>query len=223
MSAARGSRNDGLVFGPSFAGNESYLPRRVVACLAIGEREMSIKKYLARVRVGEEQAMTSSGECPGCRRPTGEMHDCGCGHEECPNCHKILIGCHCNSLSPFDSARIIKALHGQMGSLADAVQVVMAKDVKGGETSYLIHAAMQFLYENVAEEDRIELTRTFQENYQGLVPLLRDENGHGYYTAEQLSAALHLPLGEVREKIDAMITAGQGIRFGDGIRMDKVN
>jgi hypothetical protein len=82
---------------------------------------------------------------------------------------------------------------------------------------------MQYLYENVAEEARLEVTRSFQENYQGLVPLLKDEQGHGYYTAEQLAAALRIPLAEVQEKIDAMVAAGQGIRLGDTIRMDKVN
>jgi hypothetical protein len=184
---------------------------------------MGIKKYLSRVRVGEEQALAYSGECPGCRQPSGALHGCGCGYEECPGCRQILIGCHCNSLSPLDSARIIKALHGQFKTLADAVQVVMATNVRDGEASYLIHAAMQYLYENVAEEARLELTRSFQENYQGLVPLLKDEQGHGYYTAEQLAAALHIPLAEVQEKIDAMVAAGQGIRIGVGFRMDKVN
>ncbi len=184
---------------------------------------MGIKKYLARIRVGEEQALSFNGECPGCRQPPGALHGCGCGHEECPGCRQILIGCHCNSLSPLDSARIIKALHGQFKMLADAVQVVMATNVQDGEASYLIHAAMQYLYENVAEEARLEVTRSFQENYQGLVPLLKDEQGHGYYTAEQLAAALRIPLAEVQEKIDAMVAAGQGIRIGDTIRMDKVN
>jgi hypothetical protein len=184
---------------------------------------MGIKKYPSRVRVGEEQALAYQGDCPGCRQPPGALHGCGCGYEECPGCRQLLIGCHCNSLSPLDSARIIKALHGQFKTLADAVQVVMATNVRDGEASYLIHAAMQYLYENVTEEARLELTRSFQENYRGLVPLLKDEQGHGYYTAEQLAAALRISLAEVQEKIDAMVAAGQGIRIGDGIRMDKVN
>jgi len=184
---------------------------------------MGIKKYLSRVRVGEEQALFVSGECPGCRQPPGALHVCGCGHEECPGCRKIVIGCHCNILSPIDSAMIIKALHGQFKMLDDAVQAVISTDVKDGAASYLIHAAMQYLYENVAEEARLEVSRSFQENHQGLVPLLKDEQGHGYYTAEQLAVALRIPLAEVREKIDAMVAAGQGIRLGDTIRMDKVN
>jgi hypothetical protein len=52
---------------------------------------------------------------------------------------------------------------------------------------------------------------------------LQDETGYGYYTAEQLSLALQIPLAEVHEKIEAMVAAGQGVRFGDGIRLQKVN
>ncbi|HBG18225.1 MAG TPA: hypothetical protein DDY32_02840, partial [Desulfobulbaceae bacterium] len=70
---------------------------------------------------------------------------------------------------------------------------------------------------------RAGLNRLFQENHPGLVPQLQDETGFGYYTAEQLSVALHIPLAEVNEKIEAMVAAGQGIRFGDGIRLHQVN
>ncbi|EKD34626.1 MAG: hypothetical protein ACD_75C02256G0003 [uncultured bacterium] len=185
---------------------------------------MNIKKYLDRVRVGSEQAMICSSECPGCRRPVGETHSLGCQYEECPGCRKTLIGCNCNCLSPYDSARIIQALHGQFSKLADAVEVVTAAESgRGGEESYLIHAAMQFLYENIPAAARDGLHRLFQENHPGLVPQLQDETGYGYYTAEQLSVALRIPLAEVHEKIEAMVAAGQGIRFGDGIRLQKVN
>ena len=185
---------------------------------------MKLKKYLERVRVGSEAARATASECPGCQKPDGELHDYGCQNEECPECRKIVIGCNCNCLSPYDSARIIKALHGQFKNLADAVEVVKATDGgSGGEESYLVHAAMQFLYENIPDAAREGLHRMFQEDHPGLVPQLQDETGFGYYTAEQLSVALNIPLDEVHEKIDAMVGAGQGIRFGDGIRLQKVN
>ncbi len=185
---------------------------------------MKLEKYLERILVGSEQTMTCHDVCNGCGMPAGAMHSFGCANEECPGCRKILIGCHCNCLSPADSAKIIKALHDQFTNPADVVQVVTVIDrAPDREASYLIHAAMQYLYENIPQATRVELNRSFQERHPGLVPLLQDETGYGYYTAEQLSLALQMPLAEVHEKIDAMVVAGQGIRFGDGIRLQKVN
>ena len=185
---------------------------------------MNIRKYLDRIPVGAERDLVFGGECPGCRQPPGANHGLGCRHEECPNCHRILIGCNCSCLSPYDSASLIKALHGQFASLADAVEVVSAAEAgRGGEESYLVHAAMQYLYENIPETARIGLIRLFQQNHPGLIPQLQDDEGYGYYTAEQLSVALRIPLEEVNEKIEAMIAAGLGIRFGDGIRLHRVN
>ncbi len=186
---------------------------------------MKLKKYLVRVSVGSEQAMPCHLEyCSRCGMPTGEMHSFGCANEECPGCRKILIGCHCNCLSPADSEKIIKALHDQFVSLEDALEVVSSAGAESGrDASYLTHAAMYYLYENIPLATRTDLHRGFQESHPGLVPLLQDEAGYGYYTAEQLSLALQIPLVEVYEKIDAMVDAGQGIRFGDGIRLQKVN
>lgn len=186
--------------------------------------KMKPKKYLERILVGSERLITCHTVCPGCGMVAGAMHGFGCPHEECPACRQILIGCQCNCLSPANLAKIIKALHDQFKSLADAVRVVTATGVEPGrESSCLIHAAMQYLYENVDQAVRAELHHNFQESHPGLVPLLQDETGYGYYTAEQLSVALHIPLAEVHEKIEAMVAAGQGIRFGDGIRLLKVN
>ncbi len=185
---------------------------------------MTIRKYLARIPVGAERELVFSGECPGCGQPADVNHDFGCRYEECPKCRRILIGCNCSCLSPYDSASLIKALHGQFTSLADAVEVVSAAEAgRGGEESYLVHAAMQYLYENIPETARIGLNRLFRQNHPGLIPQLQDDEGYGYYTAEQLSVALRIPLAEVNEKIEAMVAAGQGIRFGDGIRLHRVN
>lgn len=185
---------------------------------------MHLRKYLNRVPVGSELALGGHSACPECQRPKGEVHAFGCSHEECPGCRQILVGCHCNCLSSANSAKIIKALHDQFENLADAVEVVATASAEPGQdATYLTHAAMQYLYENVPIAIRVDLNRGFQESHPGLVPLLQDEAGNGYYTAEQLAQALQIPLAEVHEKIDAMVAAGQGIRFGDGIRLQKVN
>jgi hypothetical protein len=185
---------------------------------------MRLGKYPDRIVVGSERMLNCTNECPECGMEKGQMHTLGCAHEECPLCRKFLIGCHCNCLSPGDSEKIIKSLHRQFTDLVDAALVVTAAGIEpGGRPSYLIHAAMQFLYENVSETTREELNRGFQECHPGLVPQLQDESGYGYYTAEQLSQALQIPLSAVHEKIDAMVAAGQGLRFGNGIQLQKVN
>lgn len=185
---------------------------------------MKLEKYLDRISVGSERTTAYHEACSGCGMPVGAMHNFGCAHEECPGCRRILIGCHCNCLSPADSAKIIKALHDQFTNPADAVKVVTVTGAEPSrDASYLMHAAMHYLYENIPEASRADLNRSFQQNHPGLVPLLQDETGYGYYTAEQLSLALQIPLAEVHEKIEAMVAAGQGIRFGDGIRLQKVN
>jgi hypothetical protein len=185
---------------------------------------LTMKKYLARLPVGAERDLILGGDCPGCGRPPGELHSFGCRMEECPKCHRILIGCNCSCLSPHDSAGLIKALHDEFAGLAEAVEVVSSTDAgQGGEESYLVHAAMQFLYENIPDQARAGLNRLFQEKHPGLIPQLQDDSGYGYYTAEQLAVALRIPIAEVHEKIEAMVAAGQGIRFGDGIRLHRVN
>lgn len=185
---------------------------------------MKLKNYPDRVEVGSERMLSGTSVCPGCGMEKGQLHTLGCAFEECPICRKFLIGCQCNCLSPRDSEKIIQSLHRQFTDLVDAALVVTAAGIETGEqTSYLIHAAMQFLYENVSETTREELNRGFQASHPGLVPQLQDESGYGYYTAEQLSEALQIPLSAVHEKIDAMVAAGQGLRFGDGIQLQKVN
>jgi len=175
----------------------------------------SLEKKSRRVPVGSESTGECSPSCPACHRSAGAMHAFGCAHEQCPECGKFLVGCACNCLSVDLSEKMIKALHDQFTCLEDAVQIVAAGGLgHGGEASYLLHAAMQYLYENVAEDVRDELNRDFHTNHPQLIPLLQDEKGLGYYTAEQLSLALQIPLAEVHEKIEAMLAAGQGIRFG---------
>lgn len=82
---------------------------------------------------------------------------------------------------------------------------------------------MRFIFEHVPDEAREEIVRVFHMRFPGLVPQLQDDEGRGYYTAEQLAEALGIPLGEVNERIEAMIAAGDGIVNGRGRKLRKVH
>jgi hypothetical protein len=179
--------------------------------------------YPSRIAVGGEKRLKSGGACRDCGQQPGALHSPGCPGEECPECGALLIGCACTCLAPGEGERIIKALRDSFASPEDALQVVMGP-IKGlGKPSYLVHAAMHALYDQLPPTARAELHRHFSLRHPALVPLLRDSHGHGYYTAEQLALALAIPLAEVQERIEAMVEAGQGIRFADGIMVEKVN
>lgn len=90
-------------------------------------------------------------------------------------------------------------------------------------TSYLQHALMRYIFDTVPEEARTEIVKVFHMRFPGLVPQLQDEEGKGYYTAEQLAKALDIPLYEVNERIEAMIAAGETISLGNGKKLRKVH
>ena len=163
----------------------------------------------------------SCGQC-GCRRE--EEHKAGCDGEECPVCGKMLIGCCCDALSPHDAEKIILALYRQFNNLESALQAAGEDGCSStSKSSYLQHAVMRYIFEHVPEEARTELARVFHLRFPGLVPQLQDEEGRGYYTAEQLAEALDIPLAEINERIEAMVTAGRTISTGDGRKLRKVH
>jgi hypothetical protein len=179
--------------------------------------------YPSRIAVGAEKRIQGGGPCRDCGQSPGALHSPGCPGEECPACGALLIGCACTCLSPGEGERIIKALRDSFASPEDALQVVMGPERGREKPSYLVHAAMHALYEQLPPTAQAELQRHFSLRHPTLVPLLRDDHGHGYYSAEQLALALDIPLAEVQERIEAMVAAGQGIRFADGIVVEKVN
>jgi len=81
------------------------------------------------------------------------------------------------------------------------------------KSCYLDHAAIQYVYENVPKNVRNQLIGEFRKKFPLLIPHLEDAQGKPYYTAEQLSKTLNIPLLEVQEKIDAMVEAGREISF----------
>ncbi|MFV0437530.1 MAG: hypothetical protein ACK5PS_09115 [Desulfopila sp.] len=167
---------------------------------------------------------TERQECRQCGCLPEEEHQPGCTAEECPVCGKMLVGCCCERLSPYDGERIIVGLYRQFRDLESALMAAGEEfRPSSAGSSYLQHAAMRYIFDHVPDEKRSELVRVFHLRFPGLVPQLQDDQGRGYYTAEQLAEALQMPLSEINERIEAMITAGQNIATGEGRKLHKVH
>jgi hypothetical protein len=185
-----------------------------------------MKVYKKRVLFGAEKRMIQIGKdiCGQCGCRQDHLHVPGCAGEECPECGKALIGCCCQCLSPYDGENIILGLFGQFRDLESALQAAGDEGCpSGGTSSYLQHAVMRYIFENVPDTARTEIARAFHLRFPGLVPYLQDDEGRGYYTAQQLSEALDIPLHEVNERIDAMASAGRTIPMGEGKKLRKVH
>ena len=184
--------------------------------------------HLPRIPFGKETNIRLDEEtCPVCGCQHGALHAFACSNEECPSCHTMLIGCNCDCLPAVDSARIIQRLVSQFQNFDQALAIAgIDENNPHGATvncSYLYHAAIQFIFFQLPQEARAEIGRVFQIRFPSLTPIAVDDAGHGYYTAEQLSQALDMPLDEVRERIEAMIAAGQGLRVADIKNLRKVH
>jgi len=184
-----------------------------------------MRNYRKRVPFGEEKNLFHPGRehCEQCGCLRDEPHTPGCAGEECPACGKMLIGCCCEALSPHDGELIITGLYHQFNDLETALQAAGEEGCGAGGSSYLQHAVMRYIFENVPETVRSEIVQVFHWRFPGLVPMLQDEQGHGYYTAEQLAEALDIPLEEINERIEAMISAGREISTGKGRKLRKVH
>lgn len=185
-----------------------------------------MRDYPKRLAFGSERQLRQpDGEqCDECGCVTGSLHHAGCAGEECPVCAKAVIGCCCEALSPYDGEKIIQGVYNQFRDLASAIKAAGEESCPhGGGSSYLQHAVMRFIFNNVPEDARAELTQAFHLRFPGLVPQLQDEDGRNYYTAEQLSEALDIPVSEVNERIEAMVSAGKTIHFGEGKKLRKVH
>ena len=186
-----------------------------------------MKIYRKRIPFGAEKILVQAGEqsCAHCGTSPGRFHLGGCSAEECPQCAKALIGCCCECLSPHDGELIINGLYFQFSDLESALQAAGEEEScpAGGTSSYLQHAVMKYIFDNVPETAKTEITRAFHLRFPGLVPALKDEDGRGYYTAEQLSRALDMPIEEVNERINAMLTTGRTILPGEGRKLQKIH
>lgn len=176
--------------------------------------------YRARVLVGREKGGITVEKCPECGRNAGDEHAPGCSLEQCPACRMTLIGCNCNCLCPYEVEKIIASLYSRITSMEAALATLESgTKVNLGGNSPLVHATMRYLFDNMPANRRAELETLFLEQHPELVPRLYDDDGHRYYTAEQLAEALNMPVEKVRKQIDAMAAAGQGVRLSDGLRM----
>ncbi len=181
-----------------------------------------MKKYDLRISFGAEVVLVQAETvCRSCGVRTKQLHRPGCPDEECPACTKAIIGCSCEPLSPHDAERIIQGLYAQFNSLEGALAAAGKKGFGG--SSYLQHAAIRYIFNHIPEEARKEIEEAFHLRFPKLVPLLVDEEGQGYYSAEQLAEVLNIPLAEVNERIDAMLTAGQPIKTPEGKELRKVH
>lgn len=185
-----------------------------------------MKLHKKRIPFGAEKQLLNSTDttCPSCQAKRESLHLPGCSGEECPECGRSLIGCCCDILSPYDAEQVIQGLYGQVESLEMALSIASQKGCPlTCNSSYLQHAVMKYIFNNVPEDARQEISEAFHVRFPGLVPLLQDENGRGYYTAEQLAEALDIPLHEVHERIDAMVSSGQVIKTSQGKPLRKVH
>lgn len=170
--------------------------------------------------------MTQPGgaACEQCGCGLDDLHQPGCGAEECPTCGKILIGCCCQDLSPLDGEKVVVALYRQFTDLASALKATGEEGWSAaGGSSYLQHAVMRYIFDNVPDSARTEIARVFHLRFPGLVPQLQDDEGRGYYSAEQLAQALDVPLQEINERIEAMVEAGRDLATGVGRKLRKVH
>lgn len=185
-----------------------------------------MKAYKNRILFGEEKQLLQVGEerCSVCGCSVRSFHAAGCSAEECPECGKALVGCCCEVLSPYDAEKIIQGLFSQFEDLEAALEAAGDERCPGAAgSSYLQHAVMKYIFNNVPESARREIARAFHSRFPNLTPHIQDEDGRGYFTAEQLADALDIPLQEVNERIDAMVASGQVIQTPDGKLLRKVH
>ena len=146
----------------------------------------------------EQKIRTGQSEkCPTCLVPRGTPHNPGCFEEECPQCHKFIIGCDCLCLSDHDGSLIIQELYRQFSDINQALQATRTKKDKKSN-SYLEHAAMQYMFEKIDTKSQEELSRNLHTSFPALKPTLYDKDGIGYYTAEQLAKAFGITINEIK-------------------------
>ena len=185
-----------------------------------------MKMNKKRIPFGSERRILQADarRCASCRRRSGKLHEPGCAEEECPECGKSLVGCCCEILSPYDSEKIIQGLYDQFDSLESALSATGEEGCSdSGASSYLQHAVMRYIFNHVPDQARRQIEEAFHLRFPGLVPHLLDDEGRAYYTAEQLAKALGMPLQEVHERIDAMVTSGQSIKISDSRTLRRVH
>ena len=179
-----------------------------------------------RVPFGSEQNINTgpSDHCHTCHATHGTPHKPGCNEEQCPNCCSLIIGCGCNSLSTMDSALIIQSLYRKFTNLETALRAVTFHENKGKQgTSYLVHAAMLYLFEHIDEKSREEITQKFHLSFPTLNPTMYDKNGTGYYTPEQLAKAFDVTVEEINDRIEALSSAGFTIKKNEIENLKKSN
>jgi len=177
-----------------------------------------------RIPFGSEQTMKIGKQhhCSACHVTLGNQHKAGCNEEECPSCGGFIIGCGCNCLSTLDAALIIQALYGKFTDLDRALQTVnLLENNRQAGTSYLVHSAMQYLFEHIDDKSRAEIAKKIHISFPILKPTMYDKNGVGFYTTEQLAKAFDVTVEEINSRIEALSSAGFVIKKSERENLQK--
>jgi len=157
----------------------------------------------------QNSATHHSDRCPSCQMANGELHMPGCPEEICPKCQGFIIDCGCNCLSSLDSTLIIQALYLKFTDINSALQATnRSTNTKSKKPSYHIHAAMQFLFEQIDDKAKDEITKKMINSFPTLKPALYDQEGTGYYTAVQLAETFNVSVEEINSRVEALAAAG---------------
>jgi len=106
-------------------------------------------KYYSRVKYGKEQRLNLGfSMCPLCDVQPGEHHEYGCFAEECPQCHCVLLNCHCRSIDPHDGHLHKKAIADSFES-PEEVEEIFYRPIISDVPSLLTSAAWIVLFESM--------------------------------------------------------------------------
>lgn len=90
-----------------------------------------------------------------------------------------------------------------------------------GKVSFLVHAAMQYLFEHIDQKAKEQVGRLMQNSFPILIPSMYDEDGIGYFTPEQLAQAFDVSEQEINSRLEALAAAGFVIKNQDPADLSK--
>ena len=86
-----------------------------------------MKNYCDRVPYGKEKRLNIGViMCPVCEVQPGQYHEYGCFAEERPQCHDVLLNCHCRCIYLHEGQLHIKAISASFCSLEEVCAVIYA-------------------------------------------------------------------------------------------------
>jgi hypothetical protein len=124
-----------------------------------------------RVKYGSEKQLNLGlDKCPICAVQPGKHHEYGCFAEECPECHCILLNCHCRSIDPYEGQLHIKAISESFESPEEVLEIFY-RPIVSEVPSLLTAAAWVTIFDMM-----------------GLEPKGYDDLGDPLYSAEDVNS-----------------------------------